>query len=618
MLRNALVVVTSSHGTELGDHGGFGHGGSLYDESIHVPLVVARSPALPRRTVAETVSLLDVAPTLLDVAGVATPGAFQGRSLRPLLEGTTAGADRIAVSELVGCDGEGTGPRRGHRQAAISGNAKLVVTGDGKRALYDLAADPREAAPAPETDAAATPLRAALAAVERTRGKKTPVPRACAAPSGPPSILLVVFDTTRSDAVSSYGAVAGTTPYTDALAAAGLRYTHAYSNSNWTLPSHLTLFTGLRPSAHGVRCGNDGLSRSIKTLAERLRARGYATFGAAENPWITDANGSTRGFQRFVHLHGSTWEVQKTVASWLAQASRGRPSFFFLNLMDAHDYIVRDGDSFLPRDLTSDQIRERIAGVTDQLCIRRTGDPDLALLRQVYLGGVRANDAKLSLALQQLAQARPTERLVTVVTADHGEFFGERGLNLHDTGLGAGVLHVPLVVHGLDGVAPAVVPEPVQLADVFASILGWAGAPRPERIAGHPLPTSPGTGNGSRPLIAEYTDATTCNDAPFFQAVIAKRRKPCGPADRVDGGARAVIRPPDELLVYERHPAALFDLASGTEEHDRAASEPETVATLRAELDDKGTTAAPPPPRVVLDPETQERLRALGYVIGPE
>jgi len=42
------------------------------------------------------------------------------------------------------------------------------------------------------------------------------------------------------------------------------------------------------------------------------------------------------------------------------------------------------------------------------------------------------------------------------------------------------------------------------------------------------------------------------------------------------------------------------------------------VATLRAELDDKGTTAAPPPPRVVLDPKTQERLRALGYVIGPE
>ena len=186
VLRNALVVVTSSHGTELGDHGGFGHGGSLYEESIHVPLVVARSPALPRRTVAETVSLLDVAPTLLDVAGVATPGAFQGRSLRPLLEGSPAGAERIAVSELVGCDGEGTGPRRGQRQAAISGTAKLVVTGDGKRALYDLAADPREAARAPETDPAAIPLRAALGAVERARGTKTPVPRACAAPSGPP------------------------------------------------------------------------------------------------------------------------------------------------------------------------------------------------------------------------------------------------------------------------------------------------------------------------------------------------------------------------------------------------------------------------------------------------
>ena len=113
------------------------------------------------------------------------------------------------------------------------------MTADGKRALYDLAADPREATPA-AGDGYPLPRPCARRSPPSSdrRGKRHRSRATCAAPSGPPSILLVVFDTTRSDAVSSYGAVAGTTPYTDALAAAGLRYTHVYSNSNWTLPSH--------------------------------------------------------------------------------------------------------------------------------------------------------------------------------------------------------------------------------------------------------------------------------------------------------------------------------------------------------------------------------------------
>jgi hypothetical protein len=119
-------------------------------------------------------------------------------------------------------------------------------------------------------------------------------------------------------------------------------------------------------------------------------------------------------------------------------------------------------------------------------------------------------------------------------------------------------------------------------------------------------------------VVAEYTDSVICSDLAFFQAAIARRRQHCGPADRIDGGARAVIRPPDELIVFDRHPAALFDLGSPAEEHDRAASEPETVATLRATLGDSDATAPAPPPRIELDPETQERLRALGYIVAPE
>ena len=59
-----------------------------------------------------------------------------------------------------------------------------------------------------------------------------------------PSIVLVVIDTLRADAVSAYGAVEGNTPAFDALAAEGLLYARAYAPSPWTLPSHASLLTG--------------------------------------------------------------------------------------------------------------------------------------------------------------------------------------------------------------------------------------------------------------------------------------------------------------------------------------------------------------------------------------
>ena len=105
-----------------------------------------------------------------------------------------------------------------------------------------------------------------------------------------PSILLVVIDTLRADAVSAYGAVEGTTPFVDSLAAAGLRYQRAYAPSPWTLPSHATLFTGLWPERHGVGVGGRMLlPEGLPTLAERMGQAGFETVGFSENPIVGTA-----------------------------------------------------------------------------------------------------------------------------------------------------------------------------------------------------------------------------------------------------------------------------------------------------------------------------------------
>lgn len=85
---STIVAVTSDHGEGLGDHGESDHGYFIYDSTLHVPLIIA-GPGISPRVVTEQVRSIDIAPTLWDVAGVASVGAVDGQSLRSLMNGQT-------------------------------------------------------------------------------------------------------------------------------------------------------------------------------------------------------------------------------------------------------------------------------------------------------------------------------------------------------------------------------------------------------------------------------------------------------------------------------------------------------------------------------------------------
>jgi len=171
-----------------------------------------------------------------------------------------------------------------------------------------------------------------------------------------PSILLLVVDTLRSDAVSAYGSVEGTTPTIDRLAADGLRYEHAYSPSSWTLPSHATLLSGLGPDEH--RTGMPGravLPESVVTLAERLGAAGYETAAISENILVSDVFAPLQGFEyrrssRYDEKRGEIpIDAVSEVREWFAPRDGTRPFFLFVNLIDAHvPYTIRRENRFVP------------------------------------------------------------------------------------------------------------------------------------------------------------------------------------------------------------------------------------------------------------------------------
>jgi arylsulfatase A-like enzyme len=137
---NTLIVLTADHGEEFLDHGGFEHGHTLYEELLHVPLVFRLPGLVPSgRVVSQNAGLVDVAPTLCELAGIPTPPSFHGQSLVNALQGRER-PDRPLLAH-----GNFWGPPLSSWRA---GDWKLILTpgADGVETaeLFDLASDPLE------------------------------------------------------------------------------------------------------------------------------------------------------------------------------------------------------------------------------------------------------------------------------------------------------------------------------------------------------------------------------------------------------------------------------------------------------------------------------------------
>ena len=133
--RRTAVMFASDHGEEFGDHGGSDHGHTLYQELVRVPLLI-RAPGFRARRVPDGVGLIDVAPTALELLGLAPHPDFAGRSLVAALQGENL-EERAVLAELRLADGR--------RERSLRLGRWKAVTREGEPArLYDLATDPGE------------------------------------------------------------------------------------------------------------------------------------------------------------------------------------------------------------------------------------------------------------------------------------------------------------------------------------------------------------------------------------------------------------------------------------------------------------------------------------------
>ena len=150
-LDNTLIIVTSDHGEEFGEHGHFGHAANVYLPLIHVPLVL-RLPfeASGGTRVAQPVTLRDLPATIIDMAGLEESAPFPGTSLRGQWDQSEA-SSAASVSPVfiplipLPADGPKVQPAHfGWLRSVIVGDMHYILWEDGSEELYNLITDPRE------------------------------------------------------------------------------------------------------------------------------------------------------------------------------------------------------------------------------------------------------------------------------------------------------------------------------------------------------------------------------------------------------------------------------------------------------------------------------------------
>jgi arylsulfatase A-like enzyme len=414
------------------------------------------------------------------------------------------------------------------------------------------------------------------------------------------NLILVSLDTVRADHVLTEAFGVSLTPRLDELAAGGVVFEQAVAPYNSTTASHMTMLTGVYPALHGITYPVGSLARAIPTLAEILSRKGYQTAAVTEDAMISAPIGFARGFDSYRENRSvldAAGDVDATFGDggkWL-EGHADELFFLFLHTYEAHaPYSPKggtlDGLAALPPNQGTDA-RSRHAES-----------------RRQYAAEIRYTDQVFGKLVDDLERLDLLDDTVIVVTSDHGEEFGEHGRLGHSKTVYDEVLRVPLVIWAPGLVeAGRRVAEQVSLVDLTPTALDLLGVAPPPLLHGVSLRRLA----GGDPATATPAAVGPPDDGVRFAEGLNEET----PRRRL-----IVARTRDYKwiqLADENAPHAVYDLRNDPEEQaprdDPALRERgrELIARYRALEPEAAPSPTPDRP---IDPATQRKLEALGYV----
>lgn len=347
------------------------------------------------------------------------------------------------------------------------------------------------------------------------------------------------------------------------------------------MPAHSSIFTGLLPTAHGVRDnGAYALGEDAITLAETLRTAGYTTHAFVSALVLNRRYNLNQGFETY---DDDLWaeddpklfmirerQAPKTTdrfLRWLSGWSRDRrkPFFTWIHYFDPHQPY-------------------------------RPSLSDAALSASPYDAEIAGVDRQIGRVVETLRRDKLLENTLLIITADHGESLGEHGEKTHAVFVYDATVRIPLIVRYPRKFAPLVDESPVRSVDLFPTILSLVGLPA-KPVDGHDLVAS-WTGQ-SRPAEAPQYSESLLSELGFGMAPLHSIR---------EGGFKYIRAPRRELYDLRNDPHEL---------HNVIDLQPRVAARLDGVLTKVMNESGRHAVRAAENPmtrETEESLRALGYL----
>jgi len=397
------------------------------------------------------------------------------------------------------------------------------------------------------------------------------------------NILFITLDTTRADRLGCYGDQAAATPNLDGLASEGVLFEKTLAPIPLTLPAHSTIFTGTIPPFHGVRDnGGYTLDPRHETLAGLLKQRGGWSTGAFVAAYVLDARwGLNQGFDRYFDdfdlskyktiamgdVSRLASEVIDAALPWLDQHASGR-FFAWLHFYDPHT----------PYD-PPEPFKTQYAA-------------------QPYRGEIAYVDSQLGRVFRWLEDRKLSDRTIIVALGDHGESLKEHGEGTHGLFVYDATLRVPLIIRApFSKLRGRRVSSVVRSEDVMPTLLDLLGIPTPGAVQGRSLAPLM-TGQSADLNLDAYAESYYARFHYGWSELRALRA----------GRFKYIEAPRPELYDMDQDPGETRNLYEERKPlADRMAGE-----LRRLESASSSPQAAAGPSSV--DPETRERLAALGYI----
>ncbi|MFT7465568.1 MAG: choline-sulfatase [Pseudohongiellaceae bacterium] len=304
-----------------------------------------------------------------------------------------------------------------------------------------------------------------------------------AAPKPALRVVLITLDTLRYDRFAGPGAVM---PRLAASAQSGTVFSRAYSATSSTQPSHASMFTGAHPWQHGVSRNGQILPENALTVTELFSFAGFSTAAAVASFPMEGRFGFARGFDHYLDDfalgrpqkktwggHAPDWKHFYSAADTvtdealaLIDKSTGSRQFFFFHYFDAHSPY---GDSAVPSEVV--ETRELTA-----VAKQNNSELPAALARAeaAYDRDIEFLDQRIAQLLERLATDAEHIETHIIITADHGESFGDDGSFGHGDRVTEAQLHVPLIILS-QKVSPGVRGDPAGSIDMARTLLALGG-----------------------------------------------------------------------------------------------------------------------------------------------